>query len=126
AQLVSAKTTHGTFEIIPYYSDPEIVGVPSGGHEADELKRLSAKWWKEMKVTYTSVRPGDSVTIGYQQDRITISEFQIEKIRGAGSLTINSKAKEAGKSGARQPASAPESKSGGKEKPKPDSALRPK
>lgn len=49
AQLVRARTTRGTFEIIPYSSDPEIKGVPTGDHGADELKKLSKQWWEEMK-----------------------------------------------------------------------------
>ena len=113
AQLVRAKTTRGIFEIIPYFSDPEIRGVPTGGHDADALRKLSTQWWKDMKDTYASVRAGDCITIGYQQDRITISEFQIQRIIGAGSLSVNPK-----------PATAPESKSEGDEKSRPDSKGR--
>ncbi len=110
AQLVRAKTTRGTFEIIPYSSNPEIKGVPTGGHSSDELKKLSAQWWKEMKERYASVRAGDSVTIGYQEDRITISEFQIQGIIGAGTLTVTSKSKTSSQAGAGQPAIRSESK----------------
>lgn len=110
AQLVHARTTRGTFEIIPYFSNPEVKGVPTGGHNSDELKKLSKQWWEEMKERYASVRAGDSVTIGYQQDRITISEFQIQKIIGAGSLTVNSKSTTAEQGGGGQPATRSESK----------------
>ena len=110
AQLVRAITTRGTFELIPYFSDPKIKGVPTGGHDADELKRQSKQWWEEMKEGYASVRAGDSVTIGYQEDQITISEFRIQRIIGAGSLTIHPKSTTAAQDGGGQPATRPESK----------------
>ena len=91
AQQVRAKTSRGTFEIIPYFSDPEINGVPTGGHAAEELRQLSEKWWVEMQAAYASIRVGDVVTIGYQEDRTTLSEFQVQKITGAGSVSVDLK-----------------------------------
>ncbi len=115
AQLVRAVTTRGTFEIIPYFSDPKIKGVPTGGHDADELKKLSKQWWEDMKGGYAKVRAGDSVTIRYQEDQITLSEFRIQKIIGAGSLTIHpipptAKQPGGGQTGGEVPATLPESK----------------
>lgn len=110
AQFVRAITTRGTFEIIPYFSDSKIIGVPTEGHDADELNKLSKQWWGEMKETFGSVRAGDSVTIGYQQDQITISEFRIQRIIGAGSLTIHPKSTTAEQEGGGQAATQSESK----------------
>ena len=89
AQLVRARTSRGTFEIIPYFSDPEIKGVPTGGHDAEELRQLSGKWWADMRKSYASIRVGEAVTIAYQQDRSIISEFQVQKITGAGSVSVS-------------------------------------
>jgi hypothetical protein len=113
AEMVRSITTRGTFEIIPYFSNSEINGVPTGGHDRDELRKLSEQWWKETEKTSANFRPGDSVTIGYQEDRITISEFQVKTILGAGSLTIIPK-------GA-PPATAPDPKSTDIQKPEPES-----
>lgn len=88
AQLVRARTSRGTFEIIPYFSDPEIKGVPTGGHSVENLKDNSEKWWADMQKSYASIRVGDAVTIGYQEDRTILSEFQVQKITGAGSVSF--------------------------------------
>jgi hypothetical protein len=91
ADLIQARTTRGTFEIIPYFSDPDIVGVPTGGHSAEELAKLSKQWWKENNETYAKVRKGDSIVIGYQEDLVTLSKLEIKKIIGAGTISIKTK-----------------------------------
>ena len=88
-QVVHMRTTKGIFDIIPYFSDLKIKGVPTGGHSSGELKRLSKKWWAELMETCKSIKVGDSITIGYQADKMTISEFKVQHIIGAGSVRIN-------------------------------------
>ena len=90
-QLVRVKTSNGIFEIIPYFSDPEIKGVPTGGHSAENLKQLSDKGWAEMQKSYARISVGNSATIWYQQDRITLSESQVQKITGAGAVDVPKK-----------------------------------
>ncbi len=91
ADLVRARTARGIFEIIPYFSNPDIVGIPTGGHDTEELKKLSKQLWKEKSESYAKVREVDSLVISFQEDRIILSRFEIQKITGAGSVTITTK-----------------------------------
>lgn len=90
-QMNHAKITNGVFELIPYFSRQDIEGVPTGGHTSDELKILSDTWWAETLKTAKKVSVGDSVTIGYQGDIVTISDFTLKRIVGWGSVRINSR-----------------------------------
>ena len=91
AQSVRIRVTEGTFEIIPYFSDPAIKGVPTGGHSAEALKQMSGNWWTDMMKTYKIIKVGDRITIGYQEDKITLSGFQVQSIVGAGGVEIHPK-----------------------------------
>jgi len=91
AQTVRMRVTQGTFEIIPYFTDPGIKGVPTGGHSAEALKQMSGNWWADMMKTYKTIKVGDSISIGYQEDRITLSGFQVQSIVGAGGVEIHPK-----------------------------------
>ena len=88
AQMVRIRATKATFTIIPYFSDPDIRGVPTGGHSKEELEGLSRKWWADFSPSYRRIQPGDRITIGFQEDRIVLSGFQVKSVIGAGSVTI--------------------------------------
>lgn len=120
AQTVHIRATRGVFEMIPYFSNPEIKGVPTGGHTNEELKKLSKKWWSEQMLTFKKIKAGDSITIGYQQDQTTLSEFQVQGIIGAGSVTIHPKKQKAEQGNAVQPAPTVDAKAEIDEKAKPE------
>ena len=86
AKIVHAKSGDGVFEIIPYFSRPDIEGVPTGGHSDEELKALSAEWWAVLQKSASEISKGDSVTIGYQGEVITMTGFKIKKITGWGMI----------------------------------------
>lgn len=88
AQVVRIRAEKATFTIIPYFSDPEIRGVPTGGHSKEELEGLSRKWWADFSPAYRRIQSGDRITIGFQEDRIVLTGFQVESVVGAGSVTI--------------------------------------
>ena len=88
AQVVRIRADRATFTIIPYFSDSEIRGVPAGGLSNEELEGLSRKWWADFLPTYRRIQTGDRITIGFQEDRIVLTGFQVESVVGAGSVTI--------------------------------------
>ena len=87
AQWVHAKVTDAVFEVVPYFTSG-IVGVPTGGHKKEELERLSKEWWAGTHEDAKQIKVGDAVTIGYQGDQTTINGFQITKMIGYGSVSI--------------------------------------
>lgn len=86
AQWLYAKVENAVFEIVPYFS-PGIEGVPTGGHNDEELKLLSDKWWEATRADAAKIKTGDSLTIGYQGDQTVISGMRVTKIVGYGTLT---------------------------------------
>ncbi len=91
AQVVRAKVTKGVFEVIPYFGRDDIEGVPTGGHSSEELKALSDKWWIGTMAKAKTIERGDAVTIGYQGDKTTFTGFQLKRIEGFGTLSIEKK-----------------------------------
>lgn len=94
-QLLHAKVTDGTFEIIPYFKRSDVKGVP-GPEPKDitpEMKAQSKKWWAATLAKAKKIRVGDSVTIGYQREKMTITSVYVTKIVGAGSVMIDKASK---------------------------------
>ena len=83
---MKAVVKKGVFEIVPYFSRPDIKGVPSGGHSAEQLKSYSEKWWKGTMETARKIKAGDAITIGYQGDITTLEGYRMAKIIGWGML----------------------------------------
>ena len=87
-QMLYAKVTECTFEIIPYHLRSDVQGVP--GPDLDKItpaeKARSLKWWADTLAKAKTINPGDAITIGYQREKLTITSVYVTHIVGSGSL----------------------------------------
>lgn len=92
AQVVKMVAEDVTFEVVPYFGRDDVKGVPTGGHDSDELKKMSDQIWKKSIEKAKTIAVGDRVKIGFQGDRITYSGFRLSHVVGYGSMTVHKKA----------------------------------
>lgn len=89
-QMLHAKVTDCTFEVVPYHVNDDLKGVPgpSPGNMTDEMKAQSMKWWAGTLASARKIKAGDAITIGYQREQMTLTSVWVSKIVGSGSLMI--------------------------------------
>ncbi|MGB0581403.1 MAG: hypothetical protein ACPGVU_17025 [Limisphaerales bacterium] len=87
AQWFHAKVDEAVFEVVPYFA-PGIQGVPTGGHSAENLKRLSTEWWVDTHAKGSRIKKGDRLTISYQGDVTTLNGVFVTKIVGYGAFLL--------------------------------------
>ncbi len=89
-QMLYAKVTDCTFEVVPYHIGDDIEGVPgtSPKNMTPEMKAQSMKWWAGTLATAKEIKVGDAITIGYQREKMTIISVCVTKVVGSGSVTI--------------------------------------
>ena len=87
-QMLHAKVTDCTFEIVPYHKDDELIGVPGPAPKdmTPEMIAQSEKWWAETLVYAKKIKVGDAVTIGYQREKMTLRSVYVTNIKGSGSV----------------------------------------
>lgn len=89
-QMLHAKVTDCTFEIIPYHKRRDVSGVPGTGPKGmtPEMIAQCMKWWAETLASAKKIRVGDAVTIGYQREKMTLTSVYVTHIIGSGSLSL--------------------------------------
>lgn len=91
-----AKVRDCNFEVIPYHMRSDVKGVPGPSPDdiSPEMKAQSMKWWAGTLATAKEIRSGDSVTIGYQREKMTITSVFVTNVVGSGSLRVREVVKE--------------------------------
>ncbi len=89
AQWQVSKVSDCKFEIVPYSSRADVAGVPGPafGKVPPDIQAMYDKQWAVVTRAARGINAGDSIRIGYQEDRATITGFAITHIIGAGSLS---------------------------------------
>lgn len=92
-QMLHAKVTDCTFEIVPYHVDDELIGVPGPAPKDMTPKMIaqSEKWWADTLAHAQKIKVGDAVTIGYQREKMTLRSVYVTKIIGSGSVRVSQK-----------------------------------
>lgn len=90
AQMLYAKVTDCTFEVIPYHVGDDIEGVPgpSPTNMTPEMKAQSMKWWEGTLADARKIKVGDAITLGFQREKMTITSVYVTHILGSGSLRV--------------------------------------
>ena len=93
AQWQVTKVTGCTFELVPYSSRHDVAGVPgpSPDEVTPEMRKMVERQFAGILATAKSLKVGDAVRIGYQEDRTIILGYKITHIVGAGSLSKKEK-----------------------------------
>ncbi|MGJ8695583.1 MAG: hypothetical protein ACSHYF_04650 [Verrucomicrobiaceae bacterium] len=93
AQMVYAKVVDCTFEVVPYSSRRDVSGVPGADPDrlTEEQKARIKKWWEGTLADAREIQVGDAVTIGYQEEKMTITGVWVTHIVGAGSVKVRKK-----------------------------------
>ena len=118
AQWIHGKIDDGIFEIKAYevhYNDPKNEHLAERAELAERWKKL----WEDTKAKARLIKAGNSITISFKGEETIIRGFKIVEVAGPG--IIQTKAEQVG---AGQPATRPESKSEGSDKPQPESEGR--
>ncbi len=78
------------FEVIPYHIRSDVKGVPGPDPEniTPEMKARSMKWWAHTLARAKEVRVGDTITISYQREKMTITSVYVTNVVGSGGLTV--------------------------------------
>lgn len=90
AQMMHALVEDGEFEVHPYFTEAAEDGNHLTGLTDEQRKEYfekGQKWWKETVAKVREMKVGDAVTIGYQEDEMTLKGFRVVKIVGVGSIT---------------------------------------
>lgn len=95
AQKIQIKVDQAVVEIIPYFSQEDIHGVPPGGKGKNDPKmmKFSEEFWARMYPKYEKIRVGDKATLYFQGEQAIISGGALRFVRGWGSIDIKEKVK---------------------------------
>ncbi|MGJ8724195.1 MAG: hypothetical protein ACSHYB_06540 [Roseibacillus sp.] len=95
-QWLHAKVTDCDFEIVPYFtqSDTAEVSGPDSEKIALEMKTKSKEWWAATLARAKKFKVGDAISIGYQSEKMTLTNFSVTKIVGAGTIQTREVEKE--------------------------------
>ena len=87
-QWLHAKVTDCEFEIVPYFTRSETLRVsgPDSEKIALEMKAKSKEWWAATLARAKEFEIGDAISIGYQGEKMTLTNFYVTKIVGAGTI----------------------------------------
>ncbi len=90
AQMLYARVTDCTFEVVPYHSREDVKGVPGPSPKdmTPEMKAQSMKWWAQKLIAAKKIKVGDAITIGFQREKMTLTSVYVTHIVGSGSLQV--------------------------------------
>ena len=93
AQMLHAKVIDCVFVVVPYHVNDALKGVPgpSPKNMTPEMIARSKKWWAGTLESANGIKVGDSITIGYQREQMTLTSVHVTRIIGSGSLRLRKK-----------------------------------
>lgn len=90
---VISEANHVRVTMIPYFSRPDIIGVCTGDATPEQLLKahpeLFTDNWKSNIEEAKKLKTGQTASIGFQGEMISITGYEIKEIVGWGSLSVN-------------------------------------